>query len=85
MDEETSRLLLEAVHWIGAAVRKLSDEQRRLLEEHLVEDFKEAVVAIQLSSGEVSLTVVGASGGQELLRVKGPRPDDDAPPDGQVH
>ena len=85
MDEETARLLLAAVHWTGAAVRNLSDEQRRLLEEHLVADFKEAVIAIQISSREVSLTVVDASGGQELLRVQGPKPEDDAPPDGQVH
>ena len=85
MDEETARLLLAAVHWTGAAVRTLSDEQRRLLEEHLVADFKEVVIAIQISSREVSLTVVDASGGRELLRVQGPEPDDDAAPDGQMH
>jgi hypothetical protein len=80
MRDETAKLIRAATEWIAAAKRHLPEEQRHAIDEYLVQDFKELVLAMQLGSGEVSLTLVDPQGGHEVLRVQlAPKPDD------QVH
>jgi hypothetical protein len=80
MRDVTAKLIHAAAEWVATAKQQLPEEQRRAIDEYLVHDFKELVLAMQLGSGEVSLTLVDPEGGNEVLRVRlAPKCDD------QVH